>query len=466
MPPFRNFLHTGALFALATLCLSAQSETVVVRPREIRDLLVNPAMGITTFQRFNGDAVNPGRRWSEQGPTSKLPAADVKPDFPDTSIAYFRWFWSQIVPERGKYHWEGIDLALDEARAHHQTLAFRLMPYDQQHALPEWYQHSGARRANKPEDKDGAIWSPDSSDPLYVKDWGELVAAAGQRYDGHPYLDTVDISTFGYWGEGWGPYPPEWSTQKELIDQYFAAFRRTRLLMNFDELRALDYGVHHGAGWRLDCWGDMGRPGRNFAHMLDLYPQQVVKAHAEDVWRQSPVSLETCGVPGNWKENGFDLNYIFDQALRWHATSVNIKSSAIPGEWKAQFDEFQKKIGYRFTLRKLEYPRSVHAGRMALFRMWWFNGGVAPVYADYIMAFEMHSPAGNSTMRTSADVRRWLPGDAVFEDTLYVPDDLKPGPYRLRVALLDARTLQPAIRLAIEGRQSDGWYDLGPITVE
>ena len=69
-------------------------------------------------------------------------------------------------------------------------------------------------------------------------------------------------------------------------------------------------------------------------------------------------------------------------------------------------------------------------------------------------------------MRTSAEVRKWLPGDAVFEDTLYVPEDLKPGAYRLRLALLDSRTLQPAIRLAIEGRQSDGWYDLGAITVE
>jgi hypothetical protein len=446
--------------------VSAESKTVIVRPREIHDLLVNPGMGITTFQRFNGDAINPGRKWSEVGPTSKLSRSDAKPDFPDTSIAYVRWFWSQIEPERGQYRWDVIDLALDQAREQHQTLAIRLMPYDQQHPLPEWYQRSGARRANKNEDKDGAIWSPDSSDSLYVKLWGDVVAGAGQRYDGHPYLDSVDISTFGYWGEGWGPYPPDWSIQKELIDQHFAAFRRTPLLMNFDELQALDYGVHRGAGWRLDCWGDMGRPGRNFAHMLDLYPQQVVKAHAEDIWKRSPVSLETCGVPADWKQNGFDLDYIVEQALRWHATSINIKSTAIPAEWKPQFDEFQKKIGYRFVLRKLEYPASVRAGQMAMLRMWWLNAGVAPVYRDYVMAIEFRSPAESRIIRTDADIRKWLPGDAVFEDTIHVPDDLKPGAYRVRVALLDPGALAPAIRLAIEGRQQDGWYDLGAITVE
>jgi hypothetical protein len=36
----------------------------------------------------------------------------------------------------------------------------------------------------------------------------------------------------------------------------------------------------------------------------------------------------------------------------------------------------------------------------------------------------------------------------------------------LRVALLDPRTRVPAIRLAVTGRQSDGWYDLGKIAME
>src|SRR5271169_2248058 len=127
----RGLVKPVALLPMAVVCLWAQSETVVVRPHEIHDVLVNPGMGITTFQRFNGDAINPGRSWSEEGPAAKLPNAGSRPDFPDTSIAYIRWFWSQIEPARGKYRWDIIDLALDEARRHHQTLAIRLMPYDQ-----------------------------------------------------------------------------------------------------------------------------------------------------------------------------------------------------------------------------------------------------------------------------------------------------------------------------------------------
>src|SRR5579872_1082669 len=106
-------LRWPVLFAAGTALLWPQSANVVVRPREIHEVLVNPGMGITTFQRFNGDAINPGREWSEVGPESKLPAPPSRPDFPDTSIAYIRWFWSQIEPERGKYRWDIIDLALD-----------------------------------------------------------------------------------------------------------------------------------------------------------------------------------------------------------------------------------------------------------------------------------------------------------------------------------------------------------------
>ena len=462
----------SALIILLASGAAAQSDipdAIVVRPLEIQDVLVNPGMGITTFQRFNGQALNPGLEWSEEGPVSMLPPAATKPDFPDTSISYCRWFWDVIEPEPGKFRWDIVDLALDEAREHHQTLAIRLMPYDPKHPLPEWYRNSGARRANKSTDKDGNIWQPDFTDPLYLKYWGELVAAAGERFDGHPYLDSVDISSVGYWGEGWSPYMPPFPYQQALIDIWLEAFKRTPLLMNFDEPQALTYGTQHGAGWRLDCLGDMRltSDNRDFrAEMLTVYPQQVVRAGIQDVWQRSPVSLETCWVSGGWFQRGWDVNYILDQALRWHVSSVNVKSSAIPAEWKKEFDEFQKKMGYRFILRRVEYPRAVRRGSMMPVHMWWLNAGVAPVYREYWVALQLASSDGGAVLRVPVDVRKWLPGDAVFDGTLYVPKTLKPGTYQLRVGILDPRTETPAIRLAIQGRQPDGWYDLGSITLQ
>lgn len=461
-------------FPALTLCLGlahlSGQETRVIRPVEIQDVLVNPGMGIETFQRFQGQALYPTQRWSEVGPESKVADASPAPDFPASSVAYVRWFWSQLEPAPGKYRWEIIDTALDEARRHHQKLDLRMMPYDNRNPLPEWYRNSGARRANQPPDKDGAIWSPDASDPRYAGQWNALVRAAGARYDGHPWLDAVDISTVGYWGEGWGPYLPDWATQKALIDVYFEAFPRTPLLVNFDALPALKYAAERGAGWRLDCWGDLGgQVDKSFSHMLDRYPQQVVRAGIQNVWQRSPVSLETCGTPGSWKQRGYgvrELRYIFDQAIRWHVSTVNTKSTPLPPEWKGEFEEFQKRIGYRFILRRLEYPGAVRAGQMAAVHMWWLNAGCAPVYGDYALAVELRSSASHAVIRTAAEVKSWLPGDAVFDSSIYVPDSLPAGDYRFRVALVDARTGEPAIRLAIEGRQADGWYDLGAIHVD
>jgi hypothetical protein len=448
--------------------VSADRATVVVRPREIQDVLVNPGMGVQTFQRFAGQALNAGVQWSEEGPVATLAAPARPPDFPPSSIAYCRWFWSTLEPAKGQVRWDILDSALAEARAHGQSLAIRLMPYDQKHPLPAWYQASGARRANQPTDKDGAIWQPDFSDPLYLQHWGALVAEAGRRYDGHPFLDSVDISSVGYWGEGWSPYMPPFPTQQALIDIYLSAFTRTPLLMNFDEPQALRYGTEHGAGWRLDCLGDMRmRSGdRNFEpEMLDVYPQQIVRTGIQDVWKRSPVSLETCWVPGYWKQQGWDVDYILDQALRWHVSSVNIKSSAIPPEWKDRFDAFERRMGYRLVLRRIEYPKEARAGTMIPVTTWWLNAGVAPPYRPFELAIELRSAATAAVIRLPADVRTWLPGDAIWEGGVYVPETLVPGDYRVRLALLDPRTGQPAVRLAIEGREADGWYGLGTLSV-
>ena len=105
------------------------AQTTIVRPIEIDDVLVNPGIGIETFQRFQGQPVNEGLRWSEVGPEAAGADASAAAhvDFPASSVAYLRWFWSQIEPQRGTYRWSIIDDALAEARRHDQRLAIRII---------------------------------------------------------------------------------------------------------------------------------------------------------------------------------------------------------------------------------------------------------------------------------------------------------------------------------------------------
>jgi hypothetical protein len=98
--------------------------------------------------------------------------------------------------------------------------------------------------------------------------------------------------------------------------------------------------------------------------------------------------------------------------------------------------------------------------------MWWLNEGVAPIYKEFTLAMELRSPKMAAVIPVPVDIRKWLPGDAVYDGALYVPENLGEGNYDVRVAMLDPRTGKPAIRLAVESRQVDGWYAMGSLTVK
>lgn len=446
-----------------------EDEIVIVRPKLIDDLLVNPGIGLQTFQRFDGQPLNPPLTWSEEGPADPPVDAAARADFPASSIAYFRWFWSQLEPTAGAIDLGLIDRTIAAARAHGQTLSFRVMPYDGGHPLPAWLSDQGLRRAPLDPGENPAIVHPDYTDPLYARRWGELVAALAARFDGHPQIDTLDISSIGYWGEGNGPHAPSLPVRLALLDAWLDAFKQTPLLVNFDEDQGMAHAAGRGAGIRLDCLGDLraGPDGASgWSHMRSLYPQEIVRSGVQNAWQKRPIALESCWTPTYWKQHGWDVTTILAQALRWHVSALNVKSTPIPIDQRPAFESFLRRAGYRLELRQITYPKTVRAGAMMPVHMHWFNAGVAPPYRPWTVALALSTPEGGTVIHLPADVRTWLPDDAVIDAAVYVPETLAPHSYRVRVALLDPRTDAPAVRLGIEGRKPDGWYDLGWITVK
>lgn len=49
------------------------SDLVIVKPKLFDGVLVNPDIGFTTFQRFNGDSLNAGTGWTEGFPIKYQP---------------------------------------------------------------------------------------------------------------------------------------------------------------------------------------------------------------------------------------------------------------------------------------------------------------------------------------------------------------------------------------------------------
>jgi hypothetical protein len=464
-PPARDARPADA----AAPTQAPDDEIVIVRPRLIDDLLVNPGIGLQTFQRFDGQPLNPPLTWSEEGPADPPTDAPARADFPASSTAYFRWFWSQIEPAPGTIDLGLIDRTIAAARAHGQTLSFRVMPYDGGHPLPLWLKDQGLRRAPPEPGENPAIFHPDYADPLYARRWGEVIAALAARYDGHPQIDTLDISSIGYWGEGNGPHGPTLPVRQGLLDAWLDAFKQTPLLVNFDEEQGMAHAVGRGAGIRLDCLGDLrtGPEGLGgWSHMRSLYPQEIVRSGVQNTWQKRPIALESCWTPTYWKQHGWDAAPILAQALRWHVSALNVKSTPIPQDQRPAFENFLRHAGYRLELRQITYPKTVKAGGMMPVHLHWFNAGVAPPYRPWIVALALSTPDATTVIHLPADVRTWLPDDAVIDAAVFVPETLAPKSYRVRVALLDPRTQMPAVRLGIDGRKPDGWYDLGWITVK
>ncbi len=193
--------------ALTTLSIKepyAQKQ-ITVRPAEIDDVLINPGMGFTTFQIFNGDNLRANMDVlvdphidDYQQPVENY----VNNGHPKTSIAYFRILWKFIEPGEGTYRWDYIYELLKIARERGQTLMLRIAPYKRQAGMdvPAWYRdYVGSKR-----EFDHEKWVVNPEDPGYSLYFGNMIRALGARYDGHPDLESVDVSIVGWAGEGGG----------------------------------------------------------------------------------------------------------------------------------------------------------------------------------------------------------------------------------------------------------------------
>ena len=458
------------LLAVVTGCTDVTAQqTIIVRPKEIDDVLVNPGMGFMTFQRFNGDQLNEGLKWTEGYPIVYQPfkGSIENKNHPMTSIAYFRIYWKFLEPQGGKYRWDLIDTALRTARDRKQTLMLRIAPYgtDADNDVPAWYRamvgdETGKLFATK--------WRTNPEDPRYSQHFGRLIRELGKRYDGNPDLESVDLAIVGAWGEGAGAEDLTDGTRRALVDSYLDSFDKTPLVMMLTDEKTNKYAIARKAvGWRVDCLGDMGGfSNPNWSHMQDYYPQAIIHFGMQDAWKKAPVSFEVCWVMQHWLDKGWDVNYIIDQSLKWHISSFNAKSSAVPEPWWPAVNRWLKHMGYRFVLRKFTYPAVVPQQGKLEFTSWWENKGVAPSYKPFTLALRLKGRGRSQILSTDADIRSWLPGDVVYDSAVFIPADMPPGYYDLSIAILDPVSNMPKIKLAIADMQSDGWYPVGKIGVQ
>ncbi len=452
------------------------------------EYLANPHKGCCTFQRFNGDPLYPSNAWSEEGPlygaldpTIKqtgipgLRFSSVTEGYLPCTVAYCRWFWRNLEPARGQYDFTMIDRALDACHERGQTLAVRLMPFGfvptGQPRLPEWYE----RRFPMLPYADWDVNVPDYESNEYVELWGDLIREFGKRYDANPLIESFDISFLGPWGEGGGKCRQ--AVIERVVDGYVRSFPNTPLLAMIGHLDGggdqMLAGVSRGSGWRADCFGDLKRTQAHpspmhmkWNHMFNCYPARVCETGAQEVWKTAPVHFEVGGVPMDWCRDGYDLTFILEQGLKYHATYFMPKSCRLPEVWMGQLAAFCRKLGYRFVLRQATLSTRVRPRGEFVFRVWIENIGIAPLYRRYDFALRL-TQGDNQKVIVFDDVdpRRWVPGDVWIDRKLRMPDLFEPGWIEVCAGLLDPNSHEPKVSFAVKERYLDRWTMLGGIEV-
>lgn len=450
---------TAALFCCLLMVVpvaQAAPPLVKVKPTESNELFANPGMGWQTFHNFSDtDRALEG-----------LPSAS----------AYFRFYWREIEPTDGAIDFARLDEMLAHGQKVGQKVALRIMCTGSENYAdsPLWLREAGCK-GSEVEYSGSKHWLPDFTDPSFREKQGRLIRELGKRYDGHPALDTLDIGTVGLWGEwhmsgvkdvatGKLVEMPPVAVQNEIISAWCAAFPKTPKVVLIGSDAGMARTMNEGLGWRADCLGDMGGFSKTWNHMEGFYPQAIAKGNAQEAWKKAPVAFESCWDMRKWQTEGWDISAILDYALAHHASYLNNKSTPLPATGRPQVERFLRKVGYRLVIRSLEHAPRVRAGETLQLKMVWENVGVAPPYFDYHVALRLkRTGAAPLVLPSPVSIRGWLPGTRPVEVSFALPAGLTPGSYEMAVGVVEPQGDQPIVRLAISGRDAQGWYPLSSV---
>ena len=299
-----------------------------------------------------------------------------------------------------------------------------------------------------------------------------MVTEFGQRFDGHPDLESVDVAFIGPWGEGDGECSDE--AIESMTEVYATAHSHTPLLSMVGGLK-MAAGVRRGFGWRCDCFGDLGfwkapdvPADIQWNHHYNVYPQAVHDCAARDAWQTAPVVFESGSVPMRWYTEQFDIDFILRQGRKLHGSVFMPKSCPLPPEWMDMLASFCNDLGYRFVFRQLESVgsatrASIQRGTPYTCEMWIENVGVAPIYRCYSFALKFQQEQKSYTHLIDADIRQWLPGDIIVRDAIALPDVFGPGRVRVSAGLIDKASGVPRVRFANEDADASGWLPLDEV---
>ncbi|MFD3163135.1 DUF4832 domain-containing protein [Herpetosiphon sp. NSE202] len=439
------------------------------------------------------ELANPGRglyQW--RGQTMICPANLIS-----NRERYDRWTWAALEPSENQYNWQPIHQLLDNAEVQGQRVWLGLGasagPSSNGPFMPEYLQQAEFGASFEGD------WYPNYNHHYVQTRLEALLDEFVAEFAGDQRILGVQMRSYGRYGEGYLPWNADkshgmWAsdtTARWLVDAW-----HTRLSQHFlISIPLSNNPVFYYAMTKQPYWSitrdALGMPEqmRNIDQLIQsdiTVDGMAIGPLVAERWKVAPIFSEMIGEYGEHDYSGQFLA-AQTQVISYHISYVSNGNFAQPyreGPWdfwrdpvncpeqasnwtQADIHNFGlagKLAGYRYAPSSIKL--AVRDQQLHI-ESTWQNAGVAPIYERWPLVWQVRDHAQTLVWQAEAslDLRQVLPNQAFVHTQQFAQFSLPAGDYELSiVAPAINRYVQP-LQLAIDGKQDDGRYRIGILSI-
>jgi len=423
------------------------------------------------FRPISGPITNPLMGWA--------PWATIAESQQPHTLVYADLTWREFEPRPGVYDFDAFEKKhqFDRWRAENKRVVFRFIcdkPGAEKHMdIPDWLFDAIHGSGDRYNNAYGQGFSPDYTHPQLIQFHKKAIQALGDRYGKDDFFAYIELGSLGHWGEwhikvdsGIRRLPPE-KIRDIYVIHYIEAFPNTFLLMRrpFTIARQYRLGLYNdmtGSFESTNEWLNWIAKGGEY----DQTAEMNALAPMPNAWWTAPVGGEQASNMSNDELYRKNVDQTIALLEKSHTTFIGPNS---PYEMdhsrslQSGYDRVLERIGYRIYIKQVQMPWSIHIGKKINISVTFANDGVAPMYYNWPAKFYLYNENGKISKIYPAelDLRKILPGKA-YKISFSLPlDRLKQGTYTVGFAIMDPKTNQPAVKLAMENPRNDRIQELG-----
>ena len=438
--------------------------------KDDKSVLTNPHKG--WYLHFIDNGVRrPVYRDELNGPEDIL-------DIPGMPFLYLRIDWNDIEKAKGVFDWSYIDSIIETYSAKGYKFMFRFCTYElaEFDATPKWVFEEGAKYNVVHTTFES--FEPVYDDPIFKKYLELFIKECARKFDGKSFTESVDVGTFGTWGEGHTSHGSQktYSTEalKWHVDVHLKYFKNTHLEVNDDFIRHVysfdngnqsrflaDYCKNSGMGIRDDSINV-----RYYAEKMG-YDTLVAPDLLEYFNDTAPVNLEFEHYNAQGPERFADGFRHLEAIRNTKATYAGFHGHA--SQWYSQrknmHDYLANRLGYWYFINGFALA-PLKSNTPCVLSLDVENKGFSKAYHDFTfkVLLEDETKKRTTVFEGSANNKEWLPEKEVTCELTLNLDGVKSGIYKLLIGLFEDDT---PIKLALSKTlYTDGFYQLGTVEVE